>query len=189
MAPKLHSVLEVRLHSTKHSKTLREGVFPCWAGSMGLIHDPWVLLALWAAWAHCWLRFNLLSARTARSPSVGPLSSLLSPSLYIYPQLPQLRSRIQYLLLNGDDAGSPVLLLFEPCLALWDTMTIANGFFQLLLVARPGCHVHYSPELPDCCWLPAITGTRSCRALPKGHPARRHLFFFIAVLCSVPYLS
>jgi len=45
-----------------------------------------VLLSLLAARAHCWLRSNLLSARTPRSLFVG-LSSFSAPSLYINPGL------------------------------------------------------------------------------------------------------
>lgn len=60
---------------------------------------PQGTLVPWAARMHCWFRFNLLSARTHRSVSIGLLSSLSLSSLYIYLGLTNPRMRIWHLLL------------------------------------------------------------------------------------------
>ena len=65
----------------------QDSPFPLPAGSVGLMHHLWVLLALGAVMAE-WCLIFLPSARTPRSLSVGQLSCLLSPSLCIHPGLP-----------------------------------------------------------------------------------------------------
>lgn len=50
---------------------------------------------------HCWLRFNLPTARAPRPLSMGMFSSLSSCSLYILPGLPHPSCRIQHLLLSN----------------------------------------------------------------------------------------
>lgn len=65
---------------------------------LGLMHSR-IQLALLAARACCWLVFNLLSNRSTRSFSVGLFSSLSSPSLYIYLELPRVKYRIRHLVL------------------------------------------------------------------------------------------
>ena len=56
--PKPHPVQEVRPHSIEQ----RGQPPPHPVAVLGLVH-PRVLLTLWAAVAHCWLTFNLLTTR------------------------------------------------------------------------------------------------------------------------------
>jgi len=90
--PNLFMLLEVRPHQCRAEW---DNSFPCPAGLM----HPMTQLALLAARAHCWLIFHLLSTRTPRFLPRRVLSSLLSPSLCIYPGLPHPRCRIWNLLL------------------------------------------------------------------------------------------
>lgn len=76
---------------------------------LGLLH-PRAWLDLLAARAHCWLIFHLLSTRTPRFLPRKVLSSLLSPSLCIYPGLPHPRCRIWNLLLLN------IIWLIIPCI-------------------------------------------------------------------------
>ena len=58
-----HPALEVRPHNTEQSRQ----PIPSPPGSAGP-GAPQVWLVLWAARAHCWLMFYLLSARAPRTP-------------------------------------------------------------------------------------------------------------------------
>ena len=62
--PTLYTVLKVRPHSAEQSGT---AVSLAQLAVLSMMH-PRVQLALWAARAHCWLMFYLLSARAPRTP-------------------------------------------------------------------------------------------------------------------------
>jgi len=93
VAPKLARSAKGDCTSTEQRGRISS--FAWW--QLGLMHSR-IQLALWAARAHCWLRFNVSLTRIPRFLSMLLLLSLLSPSLYKCLGLPYHRCRIQHLL-------------------------------------------------------------------------------------------